>query len=128
MTSSAGGGSCYYGGMISHTTTHSVALSVVNPRSLSVGGAVGSGGSAGVGLGLRPARQNSLYLQSNLSAYVGGDPETPCPQHELTMEKNRHVRASKGSPHSKIPVTSLVESLSEAPYYVLPVKELETVL
>uniref|UniRef100_A0AAX7VH21 Parathyroid hormone/parathyroid hormone-related peptide receptor n=1 Tax=Astatotilapia calliptera TaxID=8154 RepID=A0AAX7VH21_ASTCA len=47
---SSGGGSCYYGGMMSHTTTHSVCLSAANPRALSfAGGVVGSGGASGSG-------------------------------------------------------------------------------
>lgn len=112
MTSSAGGGSCYYGGMMSHTTMHSVSLSVVTPRSLSVGGVVGSGGSTGGGSGLRPARHNSLYPQSSLSTYVAADLETPQTQQELTLQREsesfkRHVRASKGAPHSKSPEASL---------------------
>lgn len=133
MTSSAGGGSCYYGGMMSHTTTHSVSLSAAAPRPLPVGGA-GSGGSAGGGSGLRLSRHSSLYPQSNLPAYVAGEPETPRQQQELTPQTesgslNRHVRASKGSSHSKSPAASLVRSLGgEEPGSVLSLKELETVL
>uniref|UniRef100_A0A7N6ATL9 Parathyroid hormone/parathyroid hormone-related peptide receptor n=1 Tax=Anabas testudineus TaxID=64144 RepID=A0A7N6ATL9_ANATE len=51
MTS--GGGSCYYGGMMSHTTTtQSVSLSITNPRALSYsGGGISSGGGASCGSG-----------------------------------------------------------------------------
>lgn len=131
MTSSAGGGSCYYGGVMSHTTTHSVSLSVVTPRSLSVGAVVGSGGSAGRGSGLRPPRRNSVCLQSNLPA---GDPETPRWRQELTLQTesgsfNRHFRASLGGPHSKSPEAYPVRSLGGAePDSFFSLKELETVL
>uniref|UniRef100_A0A674NRQ2 Parathyroid hormone 3 receptor n=1 Tax=Takifugu rubripes TaxID=31033 RepID=A0A674NRQ2_TAKRU len=133
MTSSAGGGSCYYGGMMSHTTMHSVSLSVVTPRSLSVGGVVGSGGSTGGGSGLRPPRHNSLYPQSSLSTYVAADLETPQTQQELTLQREsesfkRHVRASKGAPHSRSPEASPVQSLREESGNILSLKELETVL
>uniref|UniRef100_H3DNL7 Parathyroid hormone/parathyroid hormone-related peptide receptor n=1 Tax=Tetraodon nigroviridis TaxID=99883 RepID=H3DNL7_TETNG len=128
MTSSAGGGSCYYGGLMSHTATHSVSLSVVAPRSLSVGGAVGSAGS-----GLRPPRA-SVCLQSNLPAYVAGDPEALRRQQEPTQQResgsfNRHVRARVERPHSKSPEPSSVRSLGgEEPDSFFSLKELETVL
>lgn len=133
MTSSAGGGSCYYGGMMSHTTMHSVSLSVVTPRSLSVVGVVGSAGCAGGGSGLRPPRHNSLCPQSSLSAYVAADPETPRTQEEPTLQREsesfkRHVRASKGTPYSKSPEASPVQSVGEEPGNILSLKELETVL
>lgn len=128
MTSSAGGGSCYYGGLMSHTATHSVSLSVVAPRSLSAGGAVGSAGS-----GLRPPRA-SVCLQSNLPAYVAGDPEALRRQQEPTQQResgsfNRHVRARVERPHSKSPEPSSVRSLGgEEPDGFFSLKELETVL
>ncbi|KAG9267291.1 parathyroid hormone/parathyroid hormone-related peptide receptor-like isoform X1 [Astyanax mexicanus] len=47
ITSSAGGGSCYYGGMMSHTTTQSVCLSVSGSKALALGGgALGIRGQA----------------------------------------------------------------------------------
>lgn len=118
---------------MSHTTMNSVSLSVVTPRSLSLGGVVGSGGSTGGGSGLRPLRHNSLYPQSSLSTYVGADLETPHTQQELTLQREsesfkRHVRASKGAPHSKSPEASPVQSLREEPGNILSLKELETVL
>lgn len=134
MTSSAGGGSCYYGGMMSHTATHSVSLSVVTPRSLSVGGVVGSGGSAGGGSGLRPTRRNSVCPQSNLPAYVAGDAEAPRRQQELTLHMEsgsfkRHVRASVRSPRSKSPEASPSQRLGgEERDSFFSLKELETVL
>lgn len=117
---------------MSHTTMHSVSLSVVTPRSLSVGGGVGSGGSTGAGSGLRPPRHNSLYPQSSLSTYVAADLETPRTQ-ELTLHREsesfkRHVRASKGAPHSNSPEASPVQSLREEPRNILSLKELETIL
>lgn len=134
MTSSAGGGSCYYGGLMSHTTTHSVSLPVANPRSLSAGAVVGSGGSAGGGSGLRPPRRNSVCPQSNLPAYTAGEPETHRRQQALCLQTesggfNGHVRASVGSPHSKSPEASPVQSLGgEEPDSLFSLKELETVL
>lgn len=128
MTSSAGGGSCYYGGVMSHTAAHSVSLSVVTPRGLCVGAGVGSGGSAGGGSGLRPPRRNSV---SNLPAFVAEDPEAPRRPQELTESAgfNRHVRASVGSPHAKSPEASPVRNLrGEEPGSFCSLKELETVL
>ncbi|KAF6732034.1 Parathyroid hormone/parathyroid hormone-related peptide receptor [Oryzias melastigma] len=46
---SSGGGSCYYGGMVSHATTHSVCLPAANPRAF-----------AGDGSVVRPARHASV--------------------------------------------------------------------
>ena len=132
MTSSAGGGSCYYGGVMSHTTTHSVSLSVVTPRSLPVGGGVGSGGSvSGGGSGLRAAR-----LQRNLPAYMAGEPESPRPrwQQALTPQVesagfNRHVRARVGSPHPRGPEATPVRSLvGDEPDSSFSLKKMETVL
>lgn len=129
MTSSAGGGSCYYGGVMSHTTAHSVSLPVVTPRGLCVGAGVGSGGSAGGGSGLRPPRRTSV---SNLPACVAEHPEAPRRPQELTQSAgfNKHVRASVGAPHArKSPEASPVRSLGgEEPGSFFSLKELETVL
>lgn len=138
MTSS--GGSCYYGGMMSHTTTHSVSLSAANPRSLSFtgGGAVGSSGPAGGGSLLRPPRQQSLYPQSNLPGYVLEDTKTSDPQQELPVRRpggkevsvfSRHARASRGNHDSKSQGASPAQSPgAEEPDSSLSVKELETTL
>lgn len=134
MTSSAGGGSCYYGGVMSHTTAHSVSLSVVTPRSLSGGAAGGSGGSAGGGSGLRPPRRNSVCPQSNLPACTAAEPETARWQQEPTLQMesggfNRHVRASLGSPFSKSSEAAPARRLGrEEPDGIFSLKELETVL
>lgn len=135
MTSSGGGGSCYYGGMMSHTTTHSVSLSAANPRSL---GVVGSGGPAGGGSGVRPARHGSLYPQTNLPGYVPGDTETSGTQQELTARRPggkesgvfaRHARASKGNNDSKSQGASPAQTPgAEEPDSSLSLKELETIL
>lgn len=74
MTSS--GGSCYYGGMMSHTTTHSVSLSAVHPRSSSFTG------GAGGGLTVRPAHSGSTQPPSTLLGYMPDDTETAEPQQE----------------------------------------------
>lgn len=75
MTSS--GGSCYYGGMMSHTTTHSVSLSAIHPRSSSF-----TGGAGGGGLTVRPAHSGSTQPTSNLLGYMPDDTETSDPQQE----------------------------------------------
>lgn len=77
MTSS--GGSCYYGGMMSHTTTHSVSLSAIHPRSSSFTGGAGSGGPTA-----RPAHSGSTQPPSNLLGYMPDDTETGDPQQEAT--------------------------------------------
>ncbi|TNN46762.1 Parathyroid hormone/parathyroid hormone-related peptide receptor [Liparis tanakae] len=86
MTSS--GGSCYYGGMMSQTTTHSVSLSAAN------------GGS-----GVRPPRHGSFHPHVSLPGYVPGDAETSGPNQEPGVGKPgmtesgvfaRHARGSEG--------------------------------
>lgn len=75
MTSS--GGSCYYGGMMSHTTTHSVSLSAVHLRSSSFNGGAGGGGPV-----VRPAHCVPAQPAANLLAYMPDDTETSQPHHE----------------------------------------------
>lgn len=75
MTSS--GGSCYYGGMMSHTTTHSVSLSAVHLRSSSFTGGVGGGV-----LVVRPAHCGPAQPATTLLGYMPDDTETSEPQHE----------------------------------------------
>ncbi|KAM9716790.1 parathyroid hormone 3 receptor isoform 1-T1 [Menidia menidia] len=94
MTSS-GGGSCYYGGMMSHTTTHSVCLSAANPRALScTGGSLGSGGAAfaacscGAGVRLpRHAFPASLQPPSSLCVCAAAEPDTSGQQQDLAVWK-----------------------------------------
>lgn len=76
MTSSAG--SCYYGGgMMSHTTTHSVSLSAVHHRSSSF-----TAGAGGLGLVVRPVHGGPNQPPSSLQGYMPDDTETGVPQHE----------------------------------------------
>ncbi|KAM6897988.1 parathyroid hormone 3 receptor [Lycodopsis pacificus] len=139
MTSS--GGSCYYGGMMSHTTTHSVSLSAANPRALSfTGAAVGSGGGAAVGgSGVRPARHGSFHPQISLPGYVPADTETSGPtQEEPGVRKPgmaesgvfaRHARASKGNHDTESHGASPAQTTgAEDRDGCLSPKEVETVL
>ncbi|XP_038591914.1 parathyroid hormone 3 receptor isoform X3 [Micropterus salmoides] len=124
MTSSGGGGSCYYGGMMSHTTTHSVSLSAANPRALSfTGGVAGSGGTAGGGSGVRPARHGTLHPQTSLPRYVSGDTEMSGPGVFA-----RHARANKENNNSKSQKASPAQPPAEDPDSSLSLKELETIL
>ncbi|XP_019739170.1 parathyroid hormone 3 receptor isoform X2 [Hippocampus comes] len=128
ITSSNGGGSCYYGGMMSHaTTTHSVCMSAANHR------AVGYGGGAGGGAGLRLPRQAALHPQSNLPRYTGGECESS------VMAARRpaggpgagggFARHARGTKKPDEPKSSLAETLGERdPDTSLSVKELETAL
>ncbi|XP_059180650.1 parathyroid hormone 3 receptor isoform X2 [Centropristis striata] len=133
------GGSCYYGGMMSHTTTHSVSLSAANPRGLSfTGGVVSSGGAASGGSGVRLPRHGSLHPQASLPGYVPRDTETPGPQQELAVRKPggtesgvfaRHARANKGNHDTKSHGASPAQtSGAEDPDSDLSLKELETIL
>ncbi|KAM9774362.1 parathyroid hormone 3 receptor isoform X2 [Syngnathus typhle] len=126
ITSSNGGGSCYYGGMMSHaTTTHSVCMSAVNHRAFPLaGGVVGYGGGAG----LRLPRQAALHPQSRLPRYTAGECENsgvaakrPAGAGTTGGVFARHARDSKKHDEPK--------SSGEAdPDTFLSVKELETVL
>lgn len=75
MTSSVG--SCYYGGMMSHTTTHSVSLSAVHLRSSSL-----TAGAGGLGLVVRSAHGGPNQQPTNLQGYMPDDTETGMPLHE----------------------------------------------
>ncbi|KAL6474894.1 hypothetical protein MHYP_G00159340 [Metynnis hypsauchen] len=68
VTSSAGGGSCYYGGMMSHTTTQSVCLSVNGTKGLAI---------AGSALGIKG--QGHHQPLANLPGYVPSDTATTLP-------------------------------------------------
>ncbi|XP_029978089.1 parathyroid hormone 3 receptor [Sphaeramia orbicularis] len=139
ITSSAGGGSCYYGGMMSHTTTHSVNLSAAGSRPLPVtGGVMGSGGAAsGVETEFRLTYSTSLHPHNQLSGCVRGDTDTSDPNQECTMRRPgglesqvfpRHSRTSKGSGdmknHEELPPQT-TEADSESS---LSLKEMETIL
>lgn len=124
MTSS--GGSCYYGGMMSHTTTHSVSLSAANPRALSITGAGGSG--------VRPPRHGSLHPQTSLPGYMPGDTETS--RKELAVRKPggtesgvfaRHAIASMKN-HDTRSHKAAQSPGAEDPDSCLSLKELETIL
>lgn len=131
---SSGGGSCYYGGMMSHTTTHSVCLSAANPRALSfAGGVVGSGGASGSGVRPPLPRQVSTtpsHHHTNLRIYTSTDSEASGPQQELGVWKpegaesggfTREAKANKGDDDRKSHrEEDLISSLSP--------KELETIL
>ncbi|KAG7506253.1 parathyroid hormone/parathyroid hormone-related peptide receptor-like [Solea senegalensis] len=114
MTSSVGGGSCYYGGMMSQaTTTHSVSVSAATPRGLSfTSGVAGSAGAAAVGGG----GGSGVRLQTSLSGYVPADAQT-----------SGVFTRSKGNPDSKHHgVSSVQPSGEEEPDSSL--RELETAL
>ncbi|KAM6897000.1 parathyroid hormone 3 receptor [Xenentodon cancila] len=129
MTSS-GGGSCYYGGMMSHATTHSVCLSATNPRALAfTGGAGGLGGPAGSSFGdgpeVRAPCDTSLHPHSTYD-----DTETSSPQEDMNVWKPgrsesgvfaRHSRTSKGK-------DDCTNNGEEDPDSSLSLKELETIL
>ncbi|KAM3592032.1 uncharacterized protein V6R79_011857 [Siganus canaliculatus] len=136
MTSSGGGGSCYYGGMMSHTTTHSVSLSAANTRAISfTGGAVGSGGAASAGSGVKLPRYGSLHPPTSLPGLVPGDTEAAGPRHQLAVRRPvvtesgvlaRHVKkdhdfVGQGAAPAQTPTTEDTDSS-------LSVKELETML
>ncbi|KAK7122968.1 hypothetical protein R3I94_019930 [Phoxinus phoxinus] len=84
VNSSAGCGSGYYGGMMSHTTTQSVCLSVSGTKGLPLGAIGGKG-------------QSRLHHSGNLPSYTPHDAETVCftvQQRELVLRQTD----GKGSP------------------------------
>ncbi|XP_061562267.1 parathyroid hormone 3 receptor [Phycodurus eques] len=134
ITSSNGGGSCYYGGMMSHaTTTHSVCMSAANHKALPLaGGMVGYAGGACGGSGLRLPRQAALHPQSSLPRYTASE----CESSAMAARRSggpgpggvfaRHARGSKKHDEAK---SSPAETPGEGdPDTSLSVKELETVL
>lgn len=137
MTSS--GGSCYYGGMMSQTTTHSVSLSAANPRALSfTGAAVDSTGAANGGSGVRLPRHGSFHPHVSLPGYVPGDAETPGTRQEPGVRKPgmtesgvfaRHARGSKGHDDAKGHAASSAQTAgAEDRDSRSSLKELETAL
>ncbi|XP_035997679.1 parathyroid hormone 3 receptor isoform X3 [Fundulus heteroclitus] len=133
MTSS-GGGSCYYGGMMSHATTHSVCVVATHPRAFSfTGGTTSSGGAAG-GSGVRPPRHSAPsalhHNHSSVCVFVPSSAETPGPQQDPAVWKPgraesglfaRHTRANKGNDNCG-------GNGADDPDGSLSVKELETIL
>ncbi|XP_077482415.1 parathyroid hormone/parathyroid hormone-related peptide receptor-like isoform X2 [Stigmatopora argus] len=111
ITSSNGGGSCYYGGMMSHaTTTHSICTSAANHRAFPL---------ANGGAGLRVPRPTPFHLQSGLPRYVAGD----CGNGGGVFA--RHARGAKKHDET---TSSPADFPGEAdPDSSLSVKELETV-
>ncbi|XP_026207973.1 parathyroid hormone 3 receptor isoform X2 [Anabas testudineus] len=138
MTS--GGGSCYYGGMMSHTTTtQSVSLSITNPRALSYsGGGISSGGGASCGSGAQSSRHNSLHVQSSLPGYVPNEMKTYDPQEEVSLHRSggsesrviaRHTRASNRNHDTKTHGESSTQIPGgEDSDSSLSLKELDTIL
>lgn len=134
ITSSAGGGSCYYGGMMSHTTTHSICLSAANPRALPfAGGVVGSGGASGcAGSGVRLARHisaTSPHHLNSLRVYISGDGETLGPQQGLAVWKPEGTEAGVFTRDAKPKGDEDCKRHGEKdPISSLSLKELETIL
>ncbi|XP_017289451.1 parathyroid hormone 3 receptor isoform X2 [Kryptolebias marmoratus] len=123
---SSGGGSCYYGGMMSHATTHSVCMPVAHPRAFSFTGGV-------VGSGVRLPRHTasaSLRAHSSLCVYAPSTMEASSPQRDLAVCKPagsesevfaRHTRANKENNNCN-------DHGAEVSDNPLSVKELETIL
>ncbi len=122
VNSSAGCGSGYYGGMMSHTTTQSVCLSVSGTKGLPLG-TIGAKG------------QSRLHNSGNLPGYAPHDIETvflQCAADELVLRQND----GKGL-HASRPEQNAEESKHDfEPYFVaddehsgsMSWKELETML
>lgn len=123
MTSS-GGGSCYYGGMMSHATTHSVCMSGIHPRAFSF--TAGSGGAAG-GSGVRPPRHSAPsslhHNHSSVCVFVPSTAETSGSQQDAAVWKpgRAESRANKENDNSS-------SNTAADPDCSVPVKELETIL
>lgn len=123
---SSGGGSCYYGGMMSHTTTHSVCVPAAHPRAFSFTGGV-------AGSGVRLPRHNapvSLRAHSSLCVYSPSPAEAPSPQQDLPESKPtgsesgvfaRQTGANKDTENCN-------SHGAEDSVNPLPVKEIETIL
>ncbi|XP_059386191.1 parathyroid hormone/parathyroid hormone-related peptide receptor-like [Carassius carassius] len=122
VNSSAGCGSGYYGGMMSHTTTQSVCLSVSSTKGLPLG-TMGAKG------------QSRLHHSGNLPGYAPHDTETVCftvRQHELALRLND----GKKSPCKQTSRNAEESEHDFEPYFVaddeqsgsMSLKELETML
>uniref|UniRef100_A0A6Q2Z858 Parathyroid hormone/parathyroid hormone-related peptide receptor n=1 Tax=Esox lucius TaxID=8010 RepID=A0A6Q2Z858_ESOLU len=155
VTSSGGGGSCYYGGsgMMSHTTSQSMSLTVVNTRVVSLTGvgvpAMGGGGENNGGGGSRQPRLHTspLHPHTNLPGYRPSDTETQSPQQEPVLRKPRvgakacveafskHIRAASGGIKGAGGVAKVETAVAASqcsgdngPCCSLSLKELETIL
>nr|XP_057918644.1 parathyroid hormone 3 receptor [Doryrhamphus excisus] len=131
ITSSNGGGSCYYGGMMSHTTTHSVCMSAAHPRAFPLNG--------GAGAVSRLPRHAPLYAQSSLPGYTLSYCETSGLQQEMAARGQggghesggvfaRHARGGKKHEENKccgVPTEIPAEGDADSTFSV---KELETAL
>ncbi len=122
VNSSAGCGSGYYGGMMSHTTTQSVCLSVSGTKGLPLG-TIGAKG------------QSRLHNSGNLPGYAPHDIETvffTVRQHELVLRQND----GKRSPCKQTSRNAEESEHDFEPYFVaddehsgsMSWKELETML
>lgn len=123
---SSGGGSCYYGGMMSHATTHSVCVPAAHPRAFSFTGGV-------AGSGVRLPRHNapaSLRAHSSLCVYSPSTTEAPSPQRDSAVLKPAgsesgdlagHIRVNKDTKNCN-------SHGAEDSAISLSVKELETIL
>lgn len=131
MTSS-GGGSCYYGGMMSHATTHSVCMSAVHPRAFSfTGGTAGPGaGGSEVRLPRHSAPSFLYHNHSSLCVFVPSTAGASGPQQDPAVGNPgrpesglfaRHTRASKGNDNCSSHAT-------EDPACSSCVKEVETIM
>ncbi|XP_061765476.1 parathyroid hormone 3 receptor isoform X1 [Nerophis ophidion] len=127
ITSSNGGGSCYYGGMMSHTTTHSVCMSAAHPRAFPLGTNIGS----------RLPRHAPLYAQSSLPGYAVSYCETSGLQQEMAARRSggsesgvvfaRHARGCKRQEDKSCGASTQTPPEDDADTS-LSVKELETAL
>lgn len=121
---SSGGGSCYYGGMMSHATTQSVCMPATYPRAFSF-----TGGMVGSGVKL-PRHNASLRAHSSLCVYTPSTTEASGSQQGLAVWKpagsesrvfTRNTRATKENDDCD-------SQGAEEPDSLLSVKELETIL
>ncbi|XP_013869384.1 parathyroid hormone 3 receptor isoform X2 [Austrofundulus limnaeus] len=121
---SSGGGSCYYGGMMSHATTHSVCVPAAHPRALSFTGGV-------VGSGVRLPRHNapaSLQAHSSLCVYSPGPVEAPSPQRDSAALERAGSESGVFARHTRASNDTDTSHGAEDSANPLSVKELETIL
>ncbi|XP_008312254.1 parathyroid hormone 3 receptor [Cynoglossus semilaevis] len=121
ITSSGGGGSCYYSGMMSHTATQSISFSAANTRGLSLGSGA-AGPAAPQGALLRPQRHTSPQPPGGPRLYVPSDTEASGLLARKVRTSKQHVNAdSQGRASTQPPRTEESNSPS-------PLRELETSL
>uniref|UniRef100_A0A3P9MFR6 Parathyroid hormone/parathyroid hormone-related peptide receptor n=1 Tax=Oryzias latipes TaxID=8090 RepID=A0A3P9MFR6_ORYLA len=121
---SSGGGSCYYGGMVSHATTHSVCLPAANPRAFGVTGGAGGVSSGGDGSVVRSTHHTSLtalhpncFQPGNLNPQE--DPALWKPERCRSGVAARNGRVIRGNDECK-------SHGAEEPDVSLSLKEIET--